>query len=80
MIQLELGLNDRQLVRSLTTGNSGRLDEIRGNIAFVYFESEGVIMCATERVVPVEHLFFWPLYYGNPDGFNTSPKRVMEGN
>ena len=74
-MQLELDLNDRQLVRSLTTGNTGRLHEMRGNIAFVYFAAEGLLMCNIERIEPVEHLFIWPSY-GNPDGFNASLKGV----
>ncbi len=50
MHQLQLDLNDRPRVtftypNTPYTGKVGRLVEIRGLIAFVYFEGEGVLMC-----------------------------------
>ena len=68
MIQLELDLNDRQLVCSIITGDVGRLDHINGNLAFVQFSDVGYLtMCAVANIKPVEHLFIWPRYFGNPD-------------
>jgi len=64
MRQLELDLNDRQLVRSASTGDLGRLDRVRGNIGFVYFADQGLIMLAVKNIIPAEHLFVWPRYYG----------------
>lgn len=63
MAQQQLDLEDRQLVCSLTTGDTGRLDEVRGNVAFVYFESEGLLMCALECIKPVDDLFIWSRYF-----------------
>jgi len=67
MRQLELDLNDRQKVRNTYTGWTGRLDYIRGNLAFIYFDEHGMKMSRVENVKPVEDLFIWPRYYGHPD-------------
>lgn len=69
MQQLLLGLNDRQLVRSTVTGAEGRLDHIKGNLAFVQFPGVGYLtMCAVENIKPVGHLFIWARYFGENNG------------
>ncbi len=65
MTQLELNINDRQLVRHATTGNTGRLGYIKGNLAFVSVPGKDWLeMWAVANTIPAEHLFIWPRYFG----------------
>lgn len=64
MTQLQLDLDDRQLVRSTTTGELGRLGHIKGNLAFVQFPGvDHLTMCAVGNIKPAADLFIWPRYF-----------------
>lgn len=63
-MQLQLDLDDRQKVRSTVTGEVGRLDHIKGNLAFVQFpDVEWLVMCAVKNIKAVDDLFIWPRYF-----------------
>ncbi len=63
-MQLQFTLDDRQVVRSTVTGETGRLDHIKGNLAFVQFpDVEWLVMCAVKNIKAVEHLFIWPRHF-----------------
>lgn len=60
----QLHLDDRQLVCHATTGEIGRLDHIKGNLAFVQFPGvDHLTMCAVGNIKPVADLFIWPRYF-----------------
>ncbi|KKL78791.1 hypothetical protein LCGC14_2021320 [marine sediment metagenome] len=64
MIQLNFDLGDRQLVRHATTRAAGRLDHIKGNLAFVQFPGVGYLtMCGVKNIKPAADLLIWPLYF-----------------
>ena len=75
MPQLELDLNDRQLVRNKATGNTARLDHLRGNIAFVGVPERGLVMWAVANTIPAEHLFVWPRYYEEDINYENTAQR-----
>lgn len=62
--QLQLDLDDRQLVCSIVTGETGRLDHVKGNLAFVAVSGKDWLeMWALANTLPAEHLFIWPRYF-----------------
>ncbi len=64
-MQMELNLDDSQLVRHATTGSTGRLDHIKGNLAFVSVpDKDWLEMWSVANTMPAEHLFIWPRYFG----------------
>lgn len=63
MTQLQLDLDDRKLVCSTVTGEVGRLDHIKGNLAFVAVPGKGWLeMWSVVNTIPAEDLFVWPRY------------------